>query len=118
METRSERVAKRRKSRQIRAKDNRFQWSCVDVNPKDTNKMNDLLAAIGNREHVSFRTLFDNVNREDFLKLAHNLGYYNGTINIRNDKCFICYKTRLFDGKIAYYFEHSAIEYLFFNDKG
>ena len=94
---------KKRDRRDLPSK--RYQYNCI--NPKS---LYELECIIENSRTISWSTFIRNVEKED-IKELERLGNW---LPLKTECYASFHKSITPDGKIVYYFKHSAIEYIFY----
>jgi len=82
-----------------------FQYTCVNSG----DKLEELEYIIDHSKQISYVTFIKNVDKEFINEFNENVG-----IPINKDWAVTFYKSKLPNGKPAYYFDHSAIEHVFY----
>jgi hypothetical protein len=90
-----------------------FQYNCVGCI-----KLKELTYIIENMKTITYETFRKNVDKESFQDVVDSFGVYendsrNG-LTFKNDWHISYEKCKLKNGKIAYLFIHSSIEYIFY----
>jgi len=94
---------------------NEYQYycNCVDWPREDVNALTEM---IDKERAISRRVFVTHVRRSDLLCLERLMGYTMGTLTMAGDWHVQYYKSK-YKGNTAYYFKHSAIEYVFLSQE-
>ena len=81
------------------------------------NKIGELYDLISLNREITRTTFLKHVDREEFREIEANLGYdtmpwHKGGLRMKNDWAVTYHRSKL-NGRVCYYFRHSAIEYVF-----
>lgn len=85
-----------------------YRYNCVSPN-----SLKELQYIIDNSKEITYKTFRNNVNKDSLYQLLIEL-CYTDKLKIQNDWAVRFYKSKLPSGKIVYYINHSAIEYIFY----
>ena len=96
------RTVERRSTKDLPSK--RYRYNCV--NPKS---IAELECIIANSRVIPWKVFIGNVKNKDVKELEKNFG-----LPLKDEQYARFYRSITPDGKIVYYFEHSAIEYIFY----
>ena len=85
----------------------RYQYNCVK-----SKNMEELLHVCDNNISISRRTFLKHVDKVDLRELETKLGY-DRHLHMASD-WHVSYHRSKYKGKWIYFFQHSAIEYIFY----
>lgn len=92
-----------------------YYTNCVDWPRQDVHSQNGLCAMIDKAKDITRKTFLMHVNKKDREQLEEELGYSlvsDGLLRMSNDY-HVSYHRSTLHGSVAYFFKHSAIEYVF-----
>lgn len=87
----------------------KFRYSCV--NCPNVNELEYILEHERTITHDTFRR---NIGKKQYDKLNRLLGYDKYNLTLKTDYHVSYHKSKTPDGKIVYYLDHSAIEYVYY----
>lgn len=94
----------------------RYYSNCVSWPQDDVNSEGGLVDMISAGQHISRQTFLRNVDAAQLKEMEDQLGY-GSWLKMKNDP-HVSYERSVLHGRVVYFFNHSAIEYVFTPDGG
>lgn len=96
-----------------------YHRQCTSFSHTEAHKPGNLIEMIDNNLEITRETFLRQVDRDDLSSIAKELGYEDHPsrgLTMKNDYHITYHRSKLY-GKTVYYFRHSAIEYIFVQEK-